>query len=318
MGSSSSSQIVNQKSEKFFSDLSNVVSTHTLNDDINELSEKIKLKVLISQIENGCSYEIKLYNINYKEKLPLNESGACSFQDDTTIVLDTPILIRYFFEKEQPLLVEIKKTNSGISKKYEFQTTLGCIMGSRKTTLQKKSSTGNDILILQAEKMKPNQDIIIVKFDLSSNKDILFNDTKVKIYYEILSDKILYRSECINDEGKFNPIKIPLDLFNNNKINIKFYNNNKKVIEDSNMSIFEFINEKIFNIKVYDIPIKILSKSRVTKNFTFIDYLKAGVQIGLSIAIDFTGSNGKPYFRQSLHFIDSSKPNQYERAINFF
>ena len=315
MGSSSSSQIVNQKSEKFFSDLSNVVSTHTLNDDINELSEKIKLKVLISQIENGCSYEIKLYNINYKEKLPLNESGACSFQDDTTIVLDTPILIRYFFEKEQPLLVEIKKTNSGISKKYEFQTTLGCIMGSRKTTLQKKSSAGNDILILQAEKMKPNQDIIIVKFDLSSNKDILFNDTKVKIYYEILSDKILYRSECINDEGKFNPIKIPLDLFNNNKINIKFYNNNKKVIEDSNMSIFEFINEKIFNIKVYDIPIKILSKSRVTKNFTFIDYLKAGVQIGLSIAIDFTGSNGKPYFRQSLHFIDSSKPNQYERAI---
>jgi hypothetical protein len=57
------------------------------------------------------------------------------------------------------------------------------------------------------------------------------------------------------------------------------------------------------------------SYSRITKNFTFVDYLKAGVQIGLSVAIDFTGSNGNPTDPRSLHFIASGEPNQYERAI---
>jgi len=53
----------------------------------------------------------------------------------------------------------------------------------------------------------------------------------------------------------------------------------------------------------------------LTKNYTFVDYLKAGVQIGLSIAIDFTGSNFHPSDPKSLHFIGGQEPNQYERAI---
>ena len=53
----------------------------------------------------------------------------------------------------------------------------------------------------------------------------------------------------------------------------------------------------------------------MTRNYTFVDYLKAGVQIGLSIAIDFTGSNGNPNDPRSLHFISGQEPNQYERAI---
>ena len=59
----------------------------------------------------------------------------------------------------------------------------------------------------------------------------------------------------------------------------------------------------------------VISKSKLKKNLSFIDYLKAGVQIGLSIAIDFTGSNKIPSNPQSLHFIGGNEPNQYERAI---
>jgi copine 1/2/3 len=33
------------------------------------------------------------------------------------------------------------------------------------------------------------------------------------------------------------------------------------------------------------------------------------------IAIDFTGSNGNPTSPNSLHFMDPSKPNQYQTAI---
>jgi hypothetical protein len=119
----------------------------------------------------------------------------------------------------------------------------------------------------------------------------------------------------LSDDGEFAPVRIPLDLFKNREITIKFYNNKKKEIEKYTLRIYDFVNEKTFNIKVGGIPLTIVSKSKVTKNYTFIDYLKAGVQIGLSIAIDFTGSNGKPYYPTSLHYINPSKPNQYEKAI---
>jgi hypothetical protein len=33
------------------------------------------------------------------------------------------------------------------------------------------------------------------------------------------------------------------------------------------------------------------------------------------IAIDFTGSNGDPRTPTSLHFIDPSRPNEYQQAI---
>lgn len=43
------------------------------------------------------------------------------------------------------------------------------------------------------------------------------------------------------------------------------------------------------------------------------EYLKSGWQLSLSIAIDFTGSNGDPSEPGSLHYLDGY--NQYESAI---
>lgn len=47
-----------------------------------------------------------------------------------------------------------------------------------------------------------------------------------------------------------------------------------------------------------------------------MDYLRGGLQLNLSIAIDFTGSNGIPTSPTSLHYMDPQKPNQYQIAIN--
>lgn len=46
-----------------------------------------------------------------------------------------------------------------------------------------------------------------------------------------------------------------------------------------------------------------------------MDYLRGGLQLNLSIAIDFTGSNGVPTHPTSLHFMNPSQPNQYQNAI---
>lgn len=53
---------------------------------------------------------------------------------------------------------------------------------------------------------------------------------------------------------------------------------------------------------------------QINKINSFMDYIKGGVQLHCSIAIDFTGSNGDPSTPQSLHYV-SNVPNSYELAI---
>lgn len=58
-----------------------------------------------------------------------------------------------------------------------------------------------------------------------------------------------------------------------------------------------------------------VTESILKKHLSFIDYLRCGVQISLSIAIDFTGSNGEYRSPSSLHYCNPNNPNQYEKAI---
>eukprot|EP00824_Muranothrix_gubernata_P015770 TRINITY_DN33001_c0_g1_i1.p1 TRINITY_DN33001_c0_g1~~TRINITY_DN33001_c0_g1_i1.p1 ORF type:complete len:545 (+),score=112.55 TRINITY_DN33001_c0_g1_i1:24-1637(+) len=53
------------------------------------------------------------------------------------------------------------------------------------------------------------------------------------------------------------------------------------------------------------------------RQYTFLDYVLGGSEIGLLTAIDFTGSNGVPSNPKSLHHIHPNGPmNQYETAIS--
>lgn len=57
-----------------------------------------------------------------------------------------------------------------------------------------------------------------------------------------------------------------------------------------------------------------LEKFDVHKSCSFLDYIFGGCNINLSIAIDFTLSNGNPNQRDSLHTRNFSN-NQYYQAI---
>jgi hypothetical protein len=59
----------------------------------------------------------------------------------------------------------------------------------------------------------------------------------------------------------------------------------------------------------------VVSEAILRRHLSFVDYLHCGVQISLSVAIDFTGSNGEYHSPKSLHHIGGSQPNEYERAI---
>ena len=48
---------------------------------------------------------------------------------------------------------------------------------------------------------------------------------------------------------------------------------------------------------------------------SFPDHLRAGLQINLQVAIDFTGSNGNPMKPSSLHFMGGTRPNKYVEVL---
>ena len=58
-----------------------------------------------------------------------------------------------------------------------------------------------------------------------------------------------------------------------------------------------------------------LTEVILKKNLSFIDYLRCGVHLSLSVAIDFTASNLDPKKKDSLHHLSNNQLNQYEQAI---
>ena len=120
--------------------------------------------------------------------------------------------------------------------------------GCRKNCYSIKiSPLENEIIILEGEKYEKIKEDINIKFEIRANRYITFDNIKYKMYYEIYSDKILYRSECLNDKGVFDKVKIPSILFKDNKIKILFYKNTRKVVGNYTLPISQFINDEIFN-----------------------------------------------------------------------
>ncbi|CAG8479914.1 12441_t:CDS:2 [Acaulospora colombiana] len=57
-------------------------------------------------------------------------------------------------------------------------------------------------------------------------------------------------------------------------------------------------------------------QAHIKEQPTFLDYISGGAEIQLSVAIDFTASNGNPHDPRSLHYINGFRQNDYQRAIS--
>ena len=61
-----------------------------------------------------------------------------------------------------------------------------------------------------------------------------------------------------------------------------------------------------------------LLSAKVVKEYSMVEFLKGGTQMNLTVAIDFTGSNGDAHLPSSLHYCDHYNQgvmNQYQQAI---
>lgn len=311
-----------EKSQKYYSDLTRVNCTQNASGNVDDLNEKVSLKLSVAHIEQGCRYQIQLFNMFGQTKSPISEPEICTEYEGDVALCQKALLIQYYFEKEQPLLIEIQKIiPDAIPAVYAVSTTLGCIMGSRKNTLERNIPGLAESIVVKAEKIQQSEDILVLKLDVKSNVTVNYSEIKNKIIFVLSTGTSkVYKSECIDDLGNFQQVKIPAALLNsstpNNSLHFTVYDCKKKVVCDTVTSVQELVNHKIFNIDMSKRrKFTCTSMSFLTRNYTFVDYLQAGVQIGLSVAIDFTGSNGLPKEMSSLHYIGGPTPNQYERAI---
>ena len=306
------SQMAKIKAIKYFNNLNSLKKNEAKEDELESLNEKIRLEFALQNVNQGKTYSINATLLDRNET-PYN-SEQKKPHTNNEIIFENFYICDYYFEKEQNIQIIIYKNKNPI----KIKTTLGCIIGSRHCTLVKKYD-GNETLVIRAEKMGKNDIAVDIKYSIKKNgKDSkYFVDNKL-IFVITCKDKKIYSSEAISNEGLFNTVQIPACLLQP-FYTVNFYNCYDQLISTFNKNIDEIKpDQDKLQLKI---PLSnnnflfLYDYSEIKENYSFLDYIAAGVRIGLSIGIDFTGSNGHPLDKGTLHSIKGKKPNDYERAI---
>ena len=284
-----------------------------IDSDSNSKAEKVSLTFSLTNCTSNAVYHINASFLDDKEILKTEKKKTTG----KSITFNSRYIVNYFFEKEQNLKIKIFKNGKRFP---EFDTTLGCIIGSKDsifiTPINNKKFS--ESLKIKAEIINKDNSSIIFSFNLRTKNVIPNYFTLNKLFYIITCKNIrIYSSEDINTDGIFEQTEIPISLLLP-EFTINIYDNNKNII-----GTYTTTPEKIkinpnfsFEIPIEKNNILIIESSSIYKeNFSFLDYIKSGVRIGLSIGIDFTGSNGHPLDSGTLHSIVDNKPNDYEKAI---
>ena len=304
--------ILESKAEEFFV-ISEEINNNN-NDQNNIEHEKLKINIFINNANNENKYSIKIYSIDHNNKTILLESTQ---SEKNNIVNFENFVIDYIFEKKQDILFEIKIND----KIYEINKNIANILLSRKGIFYTKIDQNlNEILFISAEKLNKSQNLLNLNLYFENNSSANFTLPKYKQIMIISNDtQKLYKSECMNDEGRFNRVKIPINLLKP-KFEIQILNSHTKIPTKIKTTINEISDINKFNHKV-PVSLKgnksfiLKSKSKLIKNYSFVDFIKNGIQIDLIIGIDYTSSNGNPENEDSLHYINDKNPNDYEKCI---
>ena len=279
-----------------------------INNNASSTMEQIKLGFSIENTDEG----------NYSVQAKLYEGQANDFFSGIKVCytrqailhFDNFFICNFIFGKQQNIEITFKKDN----KETKLNCTLGGIVGARNSTLIYKFPS-NESLIIKAEKKGTLKDVLEVKFAFDQiNLQKLFKYFGNQIYYVITSNnEKLCKSAYMEIDGTFEPIYIPICLLTNS-YKVSFYNSNNYKIFSFDSKIEQISSKKQIQLKNNEY-IFFYDLSKITKNFSFIDYIQAGVRIALSIGIDFTASNGHPKDAISLHNKTINQLNDYEKAI---
>ncbi|XP_078400284.1 copine-2 isoform X2 [Cetorhinus maximus] len=263
-------------------------------------------------------------------------------------------VVDYHFEEVQKLKFALFDQDKSSKQLYEhdflgeFSCTLGVIVSSKKMTrpliLTNGKPAGKGTIMISAQEISDNRVITLSMAGRKLDKKDLFgkSDPYLEFYKQEEDGKwmLVHRTEVIKNtlDPVWKPFSTPLvslcngDVEKTIKILCYDYDNDgghdfigesqttvAKMSEANNsMEVeFECINSKKQKKKknYKNSGIIVVKSCKVTRDYSFLDYILGGCQLMFTVGIDFTASNGSPRDASSLHYINSMESNEYLAAI---
>ena len=291
-------------------ELSKYKKIHILDRKINncDIKEKLNLNITLKNPNKEYLYETEIYND--EDKL-ISKTEQKSDKNEL-ILVDNSELIHKFTKTQTLTIVLIKHINSGEKIRTVMKIPLYKIISNNNQNYQENIDNFDDNELINIGLDTPNEKEKLIELNFNTEEN---GNNNHDICYSIQKgENILFKSAVCKSSNIKKSDKIKLsDL--EPEFEISFYNEEleeKKIIiqtADLKNGLLEDLNfSNIDNLKI-----KIFSEE--TESNSFIKLLKAGLNLDLSIAIDFTGSNGNPKCKNSLHFISNGFINNYEKAM---
>ena len=279
--------------------------------DSKIIKEPIKIEFSIQNPTNGSySIQAKIYEDQVLDFF----SGKKVAYVKQTLYFDEFFVCDFIFGKQQNIEITLKRNN----KELKFAITLKELLSCNNSTAEIKY-TGEESLIVKAEKLENYDDLLDVRFIIKDNdaQNNYFANNNNKLYYFITcNNKKIYKSSLISNIGTFENIYIPTNILQP-EFTVSIYDSKNQLINYFQRSTKDIkakyqlkINMPIINKNLY-----LEDNSEIIKNFSFVDYIQSGIKIALTIGIDFTRSNGDPFKLGTLHSIVGKDLNDYEKAI---
>ena len=312
-------------------ELRNEIAPININVNNIEMEERVSLTIELKNVDTSNEHRVELIRKTgqgglYNESVGFTERKTRDMNN--TIIFQQFFTIPYYFEKQQ--LLDFKVYYNSNLQPEIISTSLGSIMGGRGQTFKKNLSIGETIFVKGKEHKKSSKKMVF-NIELNGN-----NFTGMKFRYTITdkgteqnqSNKKIYDSEVkgINKNSYeknriiFDRCNIPVMYLNpggqnsDNIICIEVFD----ILHKTSLGKYEgsyntLKNSRHFEIALYNNLMMIINCNEENKP-TFISYLRSGINIGLTIGIDFTGSNGHYKDPPSLHYLGGGL-NNYESAI---
>ncbi len=213
-------EIKKLKSIKYYKDITN--KNKNISNINDNLHEDVKLTFFINNCNLNSKYNFKVLGNNNQLLL---STKPISPKNNNELIFDNSLIITFYFEKEQQLLIEFYINNE----KFIINITLGQIAGSRNNTFVYKFENLSEMLSIKLDKLEETKSYLNFQFDIKPNIPLDFSEPKNKICYLISNKTKLYSSEGLSDNATFNNIDIPINLLKP-QFNITFYDFKKKII----------------------------------------------------------------------------------------
>ena len=321
---------LNNKGAVFFSQNDN-----SANEVVKTEEPKERVELFFSLIDTNSNsntvYAVAV-GIHSKNMKGINSIGKTLSKQggEAKIDFDKTFIIDYYFEMKQTLSVTILINERQVE---QIETTVGKIMGSKGQIFRQEFN-------IQGFTGKLNIYGVPVKTDdtdLKLNISALFGNNSYTPYYIVKRNSGIgntinwinaYKSEVLDkypNQFKFNVVNLSTQFLCNSDMKkpllIEFFDFNTHQLIGGYCATVEAIGSTSGNVLLSDPHGSVLQdrqvqmNNKLSKKYKFLDYIRGGVQISMIVGIDFTGSNGDPRKKDSLHSIER-RPNLYEKAID--